>query len=88
MDYVIHNLSIWVESLSVCLSDHRHARDLVYAQSWDTDFAVLLDFSLSVNAAPHESPCDVSTILRREYIGYHKLFVSFQYLSSGTTQSD
>ena len=29
------------------------------------------------------SPCDVSTISRRGYIGYHQLFVSFQYLSSG-----
>ena len=39
------------------------------------------------------SPCDVSTIFRRVYIGYHQLFVSFQYLSSDdvyntTTQSD
>ena len=42
MDYVIHNLSIWVESLSVCLSDHRHARYLIYAQSWDTKFAVYI----------------------------------------------
>ena len=40
-----------------------------------------------------QSPCDVSTIFRWVYIGYHKLFVSFQYLSSGdvpntTTLSD
>ena len=25
---------------SICLSEHRHARYLIYAQSWDTDFAL------------------------------------------------
>ena len=39
------------------------------------------------------SPCDVSTIFRRVYIGFHQPFVSFQYLSSDdvyntTTQTD
>ena len=54
---------------------------------------VILQYPQGNGTMIMRSPCDVSTILRQVYIGYPKLLVSFQYLSSGdvsntTTQSD